>query len=195
MAKDRFKGSADSTIGNEMLRWQGKAVILFSVELFKILPCNFLKKLLLQTTTFSSAFVYIRNYFKTPSTQQLHLAVGLLELYEGREKWRKTLLVSISTLAIWIFKTIVFYKRTLFFCFHFVFVSFVWLVCGVFFSNLLFKVRNATKFLFLSLNYFLLFPAQKEKVFAVFWWNEFWYMFLVIRVVRVRLTAQHYAVQ
>lgn len=68
MAKDRFKGSADSTIGNEMLRWQGKAVILFSAELFKISPCNFLKKLLLQTTTFSSAFVYIRNYFKTPST-------------------------------------------------------------------------------------------------------------------------------
>lgn len=37
-----------------------------------------------------------------------------------------------------------------------------------FFFNLIFKPRNVTKFLFLPLKYSLLFPAQKEKVFAGF---------------------------
>lgn len=71
MATDRFKGSDESTVGNEIVRWQEKGVSLLSIELLDELssflrthPANFLEKWLLQTTPFPSGFVNITNYCK-----------------------------------------------------------------------------------------------------------------------------------
>lgn len=44
MARDRFKGSAESTIGSEIVRWQEKGVYFFNIELFKTLPCLLLEE-------------------------------------------------------------------------------------------------------------------------------------------------------
>lgn len=67
MAKDRFKGSTESTIGNEMVRWQEKELYFLTLSYSRPHPANFLKKLLVETTAFSFAFIYRRNYFKTSS--------------------------------------------------------------------------------------------------------------------------------
>lgn len=46
MARDRFKGSAESAIGNEIIRWQEKGICFFSTEFFKTSPCLLLEKII-----------------------------------------------------------------------------------------------------------------------------------------------------